>query len=240
MFFHKDEDAKLEDEAFCYIKKHKKSLFEVFANDNICPPSPFEERSTTFFMAGSPGAGKTEFSKSLLSIFEIKALRIDADDIRAFLPQYTGKNSNIVQKAANKGVEMLYDYALDQNKNIIFDATFAVKFETAIRNVERSLNKNRFVHIFYIYQDPILAWEFTKKREAIEGRYVPKEVFIDAFFQAKDNVNDIKKKFGNKISVSLVVKNFNNGLEDFEIGIEKIDNYIDIPYNKHQLYSKLS
>ena len=40
------------------------------------------------FMAGSPGAGKTEFSKNIISILEKnnehKVIRIDGDDIRAF------------------------------------------------------------------------------------------------------------------------------------------------------------
>ena len=49
------------------------------------------------FMAGSPGAGKTEYSQNLISILEKnkkhKVIRIDGDDLRSYLPGYTGKNS---------------------------------------------------------------------------------------------------------------------------------------------------
>jgi hypothetical protein len=57
------------------------------------------------------------------------------------------------------------------------------------------LDKGRKVAIFYIYQDPLIAWKFTQIREKVEGRYIPKEAFIDAFFNAKENVEKMKKEF---------------------------------------------
>ncbi len=54
-------NTKEAEEAKKFIKKNKKLLIEKFANLDLYKPvvSP-----VTIFMAGSPGAGKTEFSKS--------------------------------------------------------------------------------------------------------------------------------------------------------------------------------
>ena len=91
--------------------------------------------------------------------------------------------------------------------------------------------------IFYIYQDPIIAWDFTKKREALEGRKIPKSAFIEAFFGAKENVNKIKEIFQDKIKIFLVVKNLNNDddTEKSKFNIDNIDNYLKVNYTKKSL-----
>ena len=108
-------------------------------------------------------------------------LRIDADEIRVICPGYTGTNAHLFQKAANKGVNLLYDHALHNNINCIMDSTFA--YGGASKNIERSLKYSRRVEIWFVYQDPVRAWEFTKAREAREARRVSKDVFIKTFFQ---------------------------------------------------------
>lgn len=168
----------LSDDAIEYIRKNKKLVIEKFCSLNDYPPSmkPF-----TMFMAGSPGAGKTEFSKSIIPELQLKdeyskIVRIDADDIREIIPQYSGHNSNEVQRAAVKGVEIIFDHVNHNNQNCILDGTFQ-NFEVSSRNLERALSKGRDVGIFYIYKNPIMAWSFTKKREKVDGRYVPKDIF---------------------------------------------------------------
>ena len=82
--------------------------------------------------------GGTCFSKRLISHFKQKPIRIDADEIRAMCEGYTGCNAHIFQKAATKGVNILYDYALKNNLNVILDGTFA--YGSSLENIERSLN----------------------------------------------------------------------------------------------------
>ena len=43
------------------------------------------------------------------------------------------------------------------------------------------VEKHFRVTIFYVYQDPKIAWKFTQEREIAEGRHVPKKAFINAF-----------------------------------------------------------
>ncbi|MFJ2320055.1 zeta toxin family protein [Pseudomonas sp. NPDC087817] len=44
--------------------------------------------------------------------------------------------------------------------------------EIARKNVQRCLDKGRFVQILYVYQDPRLAWSFVRAREEAEGRRI--------------------------------------------------------------------
>ena len=55
---------KIQADAFDWIKKHKKDLFLKFADISLYEQDPYP---TTVFMAGSPGAGKTEFSDVTLT-----------------------------------------------------------------------------------------------------------------------------------------------------------------------------
>ena len=219
-----------------YVKENKKQLLEYFAGNHICPT---QKDPISIFMAGSPGAGKTEFSKNLIKEYKLEIVRIDADEIREQIPGYNGNNSDDVQGGSALGVEKLYDYVLKNKKSCILDATFA-NFDISRTNIQRSIRKNRPVLIYYIYQDPLIAWKFTKAREVVEGRVVPKEIFIKSFLQAKNNVNEIKKIFKENIRLNIVEKNLeNNKLENLYLNIDKIDNYLKIEYNEETLNSLL-
>ena len=218
------------EEAKKFIKKNKNLLFEKFASDKIFKPN---EKPISLFMAGSPGAGKTEYSKRFIEEFDSDIARIDADDIRGIIPQYNGANSFIVQGAASIAVDILYSYVLKNRYNLLLDGTFA-KFDIVYRNIERSINKNREVAIHYVYQDPIVAWEFTKKREKLEGRMVPKEAFIEAFINAKNNVIKIKSIFKDRIKVYLVIKDYSNNIRESYLDVH-IDSYLKIKYSKERL-----
>lgn len=230
------------DEAFEYVKRSKKEILKKFANLNDYPPS---KKPFTIFMAGSPGAGKTEFSKSFnpdLFKFtkkqETKIVRIDADEIRYLIPQFNGKNSCEVQRATSKGVDFLFDHVQRKDQDVIVDGTFA-NLEISYNNVKRALAKDRSVGIFYLYQDPKIAWEFTKKRDEIEGRKITKKVFINCFFVAKENVNRIKDIFKEKITLDLIIKDFENKVAKYHINIVKVENHLKTRYTIGQLESLL-
>lgn len=226
--------AATHDEALDYIRKHKADLCEQFANDSICPS---QDEPFSLFMAGSPGAGKTEFSKTWLKDSGFAAVRIDVDEIRDFLPMYDHKDANSVHAAACVGMERLYDYVLKKNKSVIMDATFT-PYNKVEQNVERSLSRGRHVEIIYIFQEPLLAWEYTQKREALEGRIVPKEVFVDALFEARENVKKIKRKYP-KIVVTFVYNDFSTGIVKSYFNINEIDKRTEIPYSKEELVGLL-
>lgn len=229
-------ESKISTAAIAYVKKKKKVLIQKFASFEKFPPA---KNPLSIFMAGSPGAGKTEFSKELIKILsETEILtgivRIDADEIKEEIPMYNGKNSNLMQPAASIGVEKIHDHTLKHGQNMLLDGTFA-NYEKERSNIQRSLDKKRPIVIFYLYQDPFIAWDFTKKREKLEGRFIPKEAFVESFFKAKQNANFAKKEFGKNIMLHLVIKNFSNGIEKIEFNINNIDNYLKMKYNNNSL-----
>ena len=225
-----DEEKKIEEEAFEWVKKHKKELFEKFANLKTYPTDPLP---TTVFMAGSPGAGKTEISRRLAEVFKQKPVIIDADEIRKIIPGYSGKNAFLFQKAANKGVNFLYDYARKKNLNVIMDGTFA--YAGALDNIHNSLKHDRNVEIYFIYQNPILSWGFTKERELKEKRNVPKSIFIKTYIKSMENVANAKNGFGAKIKLNIVIKDFEKGLNSLELNKDGLENFIPKVYTTEEL-----
>lgn len=220
-----EEELRQSKEAEKYIKEHKALLIEKFASENIYVP---DVHPVSLFMAGSPGAGKTEVSKRLIEEFENKPVRIDADEIRSMFDGYTGANAHIFQSACTIGVHKLYDYVLKRGFNAILDGTFA--YAKALENVDRSLRRNREVRIYYLYQDPLLAWEITKKREALEHRNVSKEVFIRAFFQAREHAEGAKKVFGDHVKLNLIIKNAKEETDEIVVNIKRIDQFLQMRY----------
>ena len=230
------EEQKIIEQANSYVKKYAKILIKKFADPEKYKPDP---TSVSIFMAGSPGAGKTEFSKGLLSaIFgdqsERFIVRIDADEIKNEIPGYTGTNAYLFQSAASILVDKIHDHVISKNQNFILDGTLS-NFKRAEKNIQRSLNKRGHAFVFYIYQDPIIAWDFTKRREEKEGRRIPKDAFIQHFFNAKETVNNLKKYFGKQITIYLIEKNFQQEIVTIKENIDMIDNYIKFKYTKNTL-----
>ena len=235
-----DSGEDIKQEAITFIKKNKSLLISTFADLSVCPAA---DKPVTYFMAGSPGAGKTEVSKRFINGLEkrnknFKAVRIDADEIKEIIPSYDKTNSDLVQNGASLGVQKLYDYCLDKKQNVLVDNTFS-NFGISCNNIERSLKRGREVGIIYIYQDPLLAWDFTKSRGLVEGRYIPKDFFIESFFNAKNNVDKVKQIYGEKVNVFLVIKSYTNGIEKTHFNVDEIDNYIKIVYDHKLLEEKL-
>lgn len=232
-------DDDLEEKAKEWVRNNKRFLINKFADINKFPgvSNPF-----TIFMAGCPGAGKTEYSKSFIAAYpdhNTKIVRIDADEIRDEIPGYTGVYAYKFQGAAAIGVEKLFDYIQDHKQNAIVDGTFS-DFKIGLDNIERALHRSRKVGIFYLYQDPVIAWEFTKKREQVEGRHVSKEMFIKSFLLAKENVNKVKAVLKDQVELNLVEKNYLNELGKTRFKIDNVDSFLKKLYNKEELEELLS
>ncbi|OGJ65040.1 hypothetical protein A3F36_01145 [Candidatus Peribacteria bacterium RIFCSPHIGHO2_12_FULL_55_11] len=217
-------------EALQYVKDHRKELITTFTKGY---KESHPEKPLSIFLAGSPGAGKTEYAQSIVDLGPA-LLRIEADAIREWLPMYTGSNSDKVQQAASRGVDFLYDYALKQEISIVLDSTFT-PFSVALQNVQRSLKRGRIVQLHYIYQDPIAAWAFVKKREVVEGRRVPREAFIRKFFEAYENVGRIKQEFEQQVELTVVVRDYRSREKKFFAIAPSLESIMKIPYTEKQL-----
>lgn len=224
----------LSEDAIQYIKNNKAALIEKYADPTAYPSY---KHPTIIFMAGSPGAGKTEVTLELLIAFEkrgIKVVRIDPDEIRKDCPGYVGTNAHEFQSASSIGVEKLFDSVRKHSQNAIVDGTLA-HLGAAKKNIDRVVAKGDKVGIIYVYQDPLRAWEFTSKREALESRKIEKETFINAFLSAPQNVDELKAQYGTGIKVFLVIKDFNNKTNKIHVNVDKIEHYLKKTYTAEEL-----
>jgi predicted ABC-type ATPase len=253
-----DSEKILCNEACQFINSKKEELIDKF----IIKKNPLKLGFITIFMAGSPGAGKTEFSKRYMPLVidkkdeklvkfltqkgvniasvETLFVRIDVDEIREFLPQYqktnienlTKGNAHVVQKAANKGLDVLRDYCLSNEISFLHDGTFC-NHSTMKEIIKKSISAGREVQIYYIYLDPLVAWEFTKAREYFEGRNIIKEKFIEQYFHSRENVDKIKQEFGDKVKIHCILKNKENKVEEIVLNQPSIDLYLQSKYNSN-------
>lgn len=239
------EDQHIENAALVFAKREGKRIAKELTDTSVYHP---DEEPVSVFMAGSPGAGKTEYSKNLIAALHYdkghQIIRIDADDLRPLFQDfgYNGANSYLFQGAVSLIVEKIHDLVLSQGQSFVFDGTFS-NDRKALDNIKRSLDKERSVAIFYLYQDPQSAWKFTQDREKAEGRNIPKSSFIKQFFGSKLTVTKALEAYGNDIAVYMVTKNYENNTVEDVIHVKplhpEIDKYIVRPYTEEELETLL-
>lgn len=222
------DDENITYQANLFANKNKKVIAKNRTDIKIFKP---EAHPVSVFMAGSPGAGKTESAEALIKKFTNNSsiLHIDSDDLRKEFPDYNGENSSLFQGATSILVDRMHDLALKQKQSFVFDGTFS-NLEKSIQNIERSLKREREIFIVYVYQDPLQAWEFVKIRALKDGRVVPKEAFVEQYFAARANVNKVKKMF-EEVKVDLVEKNIDGTNLRYKENISIIDNHIKEKYS---------
>lgn len=78
-------------------------------------------------MAGSPGAGKTETAKIMISQFReehgVEVVHIENDELRKEFEDYQGLNSPLFQRPATLLVEAIHDRALRKKVSFLLDST---------------------------------------------------------------------------------------------------------------------
>ena len=223
-------------------------------------------------MAGSPGAGKTEYSKNYvakinkefqkikiekndigeklfddlkINNYENFLLRLDVDEIREVIPGYEKTNekegvkgnAHLIQKAANLALDILRKYCIEKQVSFLLDGTFGNQFSTFEKIIKRLIRQNRNITIFYIFIDPISAWEFTKAREYVEGRNIKKENFIQQFFKSMDNIKRAKEKFADKLKINFILKDRENNIKKifYNTDYRTIENILKKEYNIDKL-----
>jgi UDP-N-acetylglucosamine kinase len=89
----------------------------------------------------------------------------------------------------------------------VFDGTFSQA--RALENLDRALHHGYTVKVYYIHQEPELAWQFTKDRELTEHRAIDKVGFIETYTKLEQNLQILCKDYKN-VTISLIVKDAQN------------------------------
>ncbi|MFT6790264.1 MAG: UDP-N-acetylglucosamine kinase [Pseudoalteromonas rhizosphaerae] len=224
----------LERQAIAYAKNNRTRIARELTDKDQFPP---DTRPVSVFMAGSPGAGKTEASKAFLEeIGADNVLRLDPDELRELIPGYTGDNSYLFHRAVSFIVERTLDHAFKNKQSFLLDGTLT-SYDVAKKNIERSIRKERQVLILFVYQKPELAWEFVEAREKLEGRRILADTFIDQFFASQEVIRELKLKFGSQIQVDLLVKNNKGKTRFYHDNVQAIEHHLDEKFTREDLQS---
>ncbi|WP_215397073.1 zeta toxin family protein [Rheinheimera oceanensis] len=217
-----------------FVKRNKERIAKQLTDASLYPPA---DRPTAVFMAGAPGAGKTEVSQALAAQF-YNTLRIDADEYRSLLPGYDGSNSHLFQGAVSLLVERILDKVFKNKQSFILDGTFS-SLKVARKNVDRALRHGHVVELMYVFQSPIVSWGFVEAREQQEGRRILLDTFIEQFLESKQVVDKIKHEFSDAVNVTLLMKDLDINSTEY-INVDKcIDDHLSWNYNARQLKEDL-
>ncbi|VDG24296.1 zeta toxin family protein [Lactiplantibacillus mudanjiangensis] len=219
------------DSSIQYAKENKKEFLARVIDGN-----KQESKKTAIFMAGAPGSGKTEVvdaSRQLL----LNLCDIDADLFRSDFPGYTGQNSSDFQKGAAYLVDYTFSWLVAHRYSLILDGTFSIA--KSITNVQRAVDHGYIVMIYYVYQDPIIAWNYTRARERKEGRVVPADAFIKSYYTARKNVIQVKEQFKGQVKLDVFIKDFYNNVAEYLNDVENLSLVVPALYDRKELENKI-
>lgn len=236
-------DSEIERGALKYAIENRTRIAREIVNTSVYYR---EEIPFTMFMAGSPGAGKTEISLQMIDFCEkefssllnlessLKILRIDPDEIRASIPGYVGSKAHLYQRAVSKIVEKVVDRAFEKSVSFLLDGTLS-SLVVADRNIQRAVARRRHVDVFYVYQDPISAWKIVQNREVDSGRAVPFDVYIKQLMSARDNVEEMLRRYGNRVNLGIFISKEDSYESKFMATLDDFDRLVPRYYDEDDL-----
>jgi predicted ABC-type ATPase len=175
-------------------KLHLK-IMDSFKKDLICIQN---DEPIAILMGGSPASGKSTFLRKYAPyLLKEEILKVDADEIRAKLPEYKGWNATSTHQETKDIVNTLLSdrtIGIPCKYDVIYDGTMnSVKSYIPLMALLKKLGYK----IFIVYIDKVD--EAVVKKRALErykksGRFVPMAVIDDFFSRGKSALNELKDK----------------------------------------------
>jgi len=214
-----------------YVPSRRKlhaDIINKFKKEVVCIT---KGQPIAIFMGGSPASGKSSFLRKYSPyLLKEEILKIDADEVRAMLPEYDGYNASQTHLETKDIVNTLLS-----NKNIGIPCDFDLIYDGTMNNVKSyiplmDILRKRGYKIFIVYMDKVPKDVIIKRaleRYKKSGRFVPLEVIEDFFEKGKTAFNQLKKE----VDGYMVIDGSNQDYEIIEQGGFKL------PTNRQ--YSKL-
>jgi predicted kinase len=192
--------------------KYKPSRFELHKKitkkyDRLARKAkPKNGKPKVIFMSGLPGSGKSfaiqkdfkEVAGNSLLLQDKNGERyvvLNADDLKANLPEYNGLNSMIVHSESSDLNSSLIRRYSNNNINIIIDGTFA-KTEKASKQLKNFKQKGYDTSLIFIDAPVSQAVTMAAFRYKTEGRYVDYELINDYDSKINSSIDKLKDEFG--------------------------------------------
>lgn len=171
---------------------HKK-IIDKFKKDVVCIE---KGRPIAVLMGGSPASGKSTFLKKYRPYLLSDSLfKVDADEIRAELPEYKGWNASQTHEETGDIVDTLIS-----DRNVGIPCKFDFVFDGTMSSVKRykilinNLRKEGY-DIFIVFMGNIPKQEIKERaleRYKKSGRFVPMFVIDDFYANGEKNLNELK------------------------------------------------
>lgn len=170
-----------------------------------------------YFMAGIPGAGKTEFAKGLQGSPLGNFINIEHDKLVEHIDDYKPKDYYKYRTAGSILVTELFIHCLKNGYSFIFDGTLSSS--RGVANIRKALNNGYKVIVLYVHQDIASAWSLTKDRELDKKRAISKTGFIKTCKVMNKNLLSIFNIFRDNPNFAFwaVVKNGEPGTENSKL-----------------------
>lgn len=195
------------------------------------------------FMAGIPGAGKTEFVRNLQVAKNKEMIVIEHDQLVEYIEGYRAECYYTFRKAGSVLVTKLFDECLKRGYPFIFDGTLS--HDTGFKNIEKCLKHGYEVIVIYIHQDIESAWRLTQDRELVKKRAIERDGFIQTCQMIHANLRKVFAAFSShdKFAFWAIKKNGAPGLENSEMvvydhsieadpeGRSKVEELLSTEYN---------
>ena len=167
------------------LKLHNKIVNDLFKGVKCIKEG---EQPIAIFTGGSPASGKTFFlNKNAKYLLNENVFKIDADEIRAKLPEYKKWNANSTVQETNDIIdEILNKLGTEKCRyDFVYDGTMnkSKKYFPLIKKVKELGYK---VYILFMEVPYGVARERALSRYREKGRYVPVEVIDDFFTKQGD------------------------------------------------------
>ncbi len=202
-----------EDQAKDWVKVKANQLKVIAASTEEKPRAD----KLAFFMAGIPGAGKTELAKGLQGSPHGDFTVIEHDQLVEHIDGYRPENYYDFRKAGSTLVTKLFEHCLKNGYSFIFDGTLS--HDNGYKNIKKALSKGYSVIVVYVHQDISSAWKLTQDRELVKKRAIERSGFVETCQKITASLKRIFTTFNSnpRFAFWIVKKNGAPGMENSEI-----------------------
>jgi predicted ABC-type ATPase len=164
-----------------YKPERKKLHDEIIATFHEGKPCINKRPAVAILTGGAPASGKTTFIKKYVDLDPEKVYHVDADEVRAMLPEYRGWNATQTHlETADIVNRLIDDIGVPCDHDLIYDGTMnkATKYEKIVEKLHKLGYK---VFVVYISIPEQVSKERVIARYKKAGRYVPMKVIEEVY-----------------------------------------------------------
>ena len=164
-----------------YTPERKKLHQEILATFHEGKPCINQRPAVAILTGGAPASGKTTFIKKFVDLDPEKVYHVDADEVRAMLPEYKGWNATQTHlETADLVNQLIDDIGVPCDHDLIYDGTMnkATKYEKIVEKLHKLGYK---VFVVYISIPEQVSKERVISRYKKAGRYVPMKVIEEVY-----------------------------------------------------------